>query len=116
MRLENFTLRLILALMVFLFNLTCLILGRLEIWIEYIMESMILIYLVILKKNYVDYMSIQSLQRAIAGVLLQAVRLDKKDKALRLVVLDDYTQTSRGKALLETICQTKNLNSYNFTN
>lgn len=82
--------------------------GRLEIWMEYTGEHDPELFGNKNKELRRLYEYSKS-QRAIVGVLLQAARLDKKDKALRLVVLDDYTQTSKGKALLEKICQEKSL-------
>ena len=82
--------------------------GRLEIWMEYNGSHDIELFKNASHTSRRLYEYSKS-QRAIVGVLLQASRLDKKDKALRLAVLDDYTQTRKGKELLEKICQEKNL-------
>jgi len=82
--------------------------GRLEIWFEYNGQHSPELF-----KNkdkvYQRFSEYSKSQRAIVGVLLQAARLDKKGKALRIVVLDDYTQTQKGKALLEKICKERDL-------
>jgi len=82
--------------------------GKLEIWLEYSGEHDSKLFKNT-KKELRRLYEYSKSQRAITGVLLQAARLDKKDKALRLCVLDDYTQTKSGKALLEKICAERDL-------
>lgn len=82
--------------------------GKLELWMEYdgSHDPELFYNKTHVSRRLYEY---SKSQRAIVGVLLQAARLDKKEKALRLAVLDDYTQTKKGKELLEKICQEKNL-------
>lgn len=82
--------------------------GKLEIWIEYDGSHDSKLFKNT-KKELRRLYEYSKSQRSITGVLLQAARLDKKEKALRLCVLDDYTQTKSGKALLEKICREKDL-------
>lgn len=83
--------------------------GRVEMWMEYNGQHDVDLFKN-KKKEYRRLFEYSKSQRAIVGVLLQAARLDKKPKALRLVVLDDYTQTESGKNLLHKVCTEKNLN------
>lgn len=82
--------------------------NKIEIWLEYNGIHDVELFKNKSKKHRRLHEYSKS-QGSIIGVLLQAARLDKKDKALRLVVLDDATQTKAGKNLLGSLCKEKNL-------
>jgi hypothetical protein len=82
--------------------------GKLEIWMEYdgVQDAE---FFMNKKKESRRLYEYSHSQRAVIGVFLQAARLDKKEKVLRLVVLDEATQTKKGKDLLEKLCIEKDL-------